>query len=563
MLRLEPANAAALKYQKQILNDQNVLGLPRLLDIIPDFPTYSMQYGLWAELVDGAFTNTGIGQLLASANMQVAANLFEVYRKDIHNRAGVETFLLAAAKSAQDEAQNALAYSNSRLTELTGQIQAAIAEMNNQSISIGALIGTVGEVAVAVVAVVAAVPTAGASLVALAPDLAALVATAWPLVAQEVFAPTAQELKDLKASYGRVEKDVKDVYGATKSVITMVNSLQKLLNGTTPDNSKYVALLRQAVELSHEHLIAKLRNDQADLLLAAHHTQLDDDLQLAVLADQQMAQLRANVKILEDAGHTAILSTQTYIDVLQAIAFRAQRSVEIYTLRDDEAAQVDFSSGYLHPDDEHNFADGEMDSVELIAKYSASWQGHLKPINLQSDYTAYFAGGAGFDLIADWLYLSFTDPEQLARFQATQELRFIVDLSDDFFAPDEFEAKIEAVHVGLVGATSSAPTVTCKVRHGGLYLSKKRGGSEVKMVLERHVTQNGASKTPLQVAAITPTTGAATVTAPATLSFWGRGVAGDWEIEVTPFEVTSKGVDFKKLKEIQVWIAYQAFVPNA
>jgi len=524
------------------------------LDIIPDFPAYSLQYGLWAELVDSAYTNTGIGQMLASANMQAAANLFEVYRKDIHNRAGVETFLLAAAKTAQDEAQNALAYSNSRLIELTSQIQAALDEMNNQRISIGALIGTVAEVAVAVAAVVA-------SLVALVPDLAALGATAWPLIAQEVFAPTAQELKDLKAAYGRVDKDAKDVYGETKAVITMVNSLQKLLNGTTPDNSKYVALLHQAVALSHEHLLAKLRNDQADLLLAAHQTQLDYDVQLAALADQQMAQLRANVKVLDDAGRTAIRSTQTYIDVLQAIAFRAERSVEIYTLRDDETAQVDFSSGFLHPDDEHNFADGEMDSVELIAKYSASWQSHLKPINLQSDYTAYFAGGGGFDLIADALYLSFTDAEQLARFQETQELRFIVDLRD--LPPDEFEAKVEAVHVALVGATSSAPTVTCKVRHGGLYLSKKRGGTEDKQVLQRHVSQDGASKAPLQIAAITPTTGAATVTAPATLSFWGRGVAGDWEVEVTEFEVSSKGIDWKKLKEIQVWIAYQAFVPNA
>jgi hypothetical protein len=333
------------------------------------------------------------------------------------------------------------------------------------------------------------------------------------------------------------------------------------LNGTTPDNSKYVSLLRQAVEVSHEHLLAKLRLEQADLLSAAHRKQLEDDVELAKVADRQMKELRANVKILADAGHTAILFTQTYIDVVQAIAFRAQRSVEIYTLRDDEAVQVDFSSGYVHPDDEHNFADGEMGSAELIAKYSASWQGHLKPINLQSDYTAYFAGGGGFDLVADSLYLSFTDAEQLARFQATQELRFNIDLRD--LPPDEFEAKIEAVHVALVGATSSAPTVTCKVRHGGLYLSKKRGGSEVEMVLERHVTQDGASKTPLQVAGITPTTGAATVTAPATLSFWGRGVAGDWEIEVEPFEVASKGIDWKKLKEIQVWIAYQAFVPNA
>jgi hypothetical protein len=40
-------------------------------------------------------------------------------------------------------------------------------------------------------------------------------------------------------------------------------------------------------------------------------------------------------------------------------------------------------------------------------------------------------------------------------------------------------------------------------------------------------------------------------------------VAGDWEIEVTAFEVSSKGVDLKKLKEIQVWIDYQTFVPNA
>ncbi len=44
--------------------------------------------------------------------------------------------------------------------------------------------------------------------------------------------------------------------------------------------------------------------------------------------------------------------------------------------------------------------------------------------------------------------------------------------------------------------------------------------------------------------------------APLNLSFWGRGVAGDWELSV----LSSEFVDLTVVTEIQVWVATQVFL---
>jgi len=557
VLQLQPANADARRYQDQILHNQNVLGQPRNLDIIPDFPSFIQNYTAWASLVSSEY-DKGIELLLTSHIEQAAANFFSVYAKDIELRIPVNELERDAAKVGQVAAQQEVEYATTRVNEINDQIRAAMEEMKNHSITIGSVVATVAEVGGVVVSVVAAVPTGGASLVALVPDLAALFTTVsleGPAIFDELFSPSAQEMQHLKAAYGRVGKDVKDVYVGVQAVISLVSSvqkLQKLVNSTAPDNTKFVSLIRQAVERAHELGLAQLHNKQAALTLEARETQLTNNKTLHQIAKVQLAQLGKTLTALKDAGHTAVLRTQGYIDTLLATAFKAERSVEIYTFR-DETAYVSFDSGYVYPDVEHDYADGDIEIPELISQYRQSWKA-LDLIFLQKDYENYFAGDAKFDLAPGVVFRSFTDLPSLTAFKTTRTLHFSIDLMD--LPAEQYEAKIEDVHVALVGATAPPSFVNCQVRHGVLYLLEARTGKEVVMPLQPHVTQRVARFTPLQVVGTLPTVGAAALSAPQNLSFWGRGVAGDWELKVPSSEI----VDLSGLTEIQVWVATQVFI---
>jgi hypothetical protein len=89
---------------------------------------------------------------------------------------------------------------------------------------------------------------------------------------------------------------------------------------------------------------------------------------------------------------------------------------------------------------------------------------------------------------------------------------------------NEFEAKIEHVEVALVDATSPSGRIPCLVRHGGRYVQKKRTGEDSVMLLAPRLTSVAAFTSALATHDISPTSGAATLEAPRTFEFWGRGV---------------------------------------
>src|SRR5439155_22880259 len=85
VLQLQPANADARKYQNQILQNQNVLGLPRDLDIIPDFNRYNFQYAAWVSSVSEAY-GRNLGLMLESVNLDAVIRQFTAYVDDISRR---------------------------------------------------------------------------------------------------------------------------------------------------------------------------------------------------------------------------------------------------------------------------------------------------------------------------------------------------------------------------------------------------------------------------------------------------------------------------------------------
>jgi chromosome segregation ATPase len=142
--------------------------LSRELDLIPDFNQYIPAFTGFGNLVFGVF-NQGINQILFAINVRELERLMNVQRQAIEGTIADTQEELKAAVSAQKAAEDEVNAAAARVVEVNNQIQAEMAAMENESLSIGDVIGLVSTVAGAVASVAAAVPTAGASLVALAP----------------------------------------------------------------------------------------------------------------------------------------------------------------------------------------------------------------------------------------------------------------------------------------------------------------------------------------------------------------------------------------------------------
>jgi hypothetical protein len=555
VLTLDPGNADAAKYDRQIELGQNVLGLSTRLDIVPEFDHYLYNYTTWASFVT-AFYKEGIAILLAADEKADKAAFFADKVRELRDRVDIDDVEEAAAKAGAKGAKAVIDQAILRVNELDAKIKEAVARKPDNSISIGTIVTTAASVATAVAAVIAAVPTAGTSLFALVPALAGL-GSSLNDIGGHIFDATKEEKDALKKQYDKVGKNVDDVVKGAKATVNLVQALDKLANAKTADNAEAVALMRQGVELAYEVLLARLHGEQADLTLTARKLQAASDRNLVKLAEAQLARLTQDQTVLKEAGRSAILTTQRRADSLLGIAFKTERSVEIYTFK-DESSRVSFDAGFIPPDTEQDFTEDELSIAELVAAYTQSWLQFLDPIDMVNDYDSYFASDGTFDLTGATLTHNISDAASLATFKASARLSFSFDLDD--LPPNRFESKIEAVHIALVGAKSPNGVANCSVRHGGRYLSRRRSGDVIDQPLEPHETLVQTLFSPLNVNGVPPSVGASARQHFA-LSFWGRGVAGTWEIALEPTVLPSDAVNLDGLTEIQLWVPTQCFIP--
>jgi hypothetical protein len=132
--------------------------------------------------------------------------------------------------------------------------------------------------------------------------------------------------------------------------------------------------------------------------------------------------------------------------------------------------------------------------------------------------------------------------------------------ANQFYLPaNQFELKVEALHVALVGATSTKGVLNTFVRHGGRYLMVTREGFDADQLLEPHSALAPAQFTRLQITGTPVSNGMGGELN--SVSFWGRGLGGEWEISIQQDDRIADNVDLSGLTEIQIWIATQAFIP--
>ena len=542
VLQLDPQNAQAAAYLNQILNNQNVLGLARDIDIIPDFPYYEQVLTDYGPLVLALFqsaTNLLLGNLTLD-------QLRQTLTREIAHIEGLKLALeaeQAAAIRGTQIAETEKQMARTRVLNIEDRIRARRQELENRRIDWGGVL-TFGVFAVGAGIIALATGGAGAGmLLAYLPDVMGLAGADFgpiPGKDQAEILGKARGLKDYTAAKNNLPNSVMPL---AVSFAKMVKDLSE-----AQGDADMIQLLREATELTHAQLLAQMRNDQAGFALDAVTAHLAQAVQDLALARTQLGGLVGDIQYLEQVALTLIRSAQRYMDVLIKYAFFAARALEIYTLTDmSDEIRTDY--GYIHPDIEQDYQDGLLPLAQLIGEYETSWTRFVDIVNYRNAFDSYFGSS---DKVNDKVFLSITDPAVLAQFRATQNLLLTVDLPE--LPPTRFEAKAVYILLSLTGATAEVPAISCLVEHGGGFTTLKRDGTVAGLILKPRVTVVQTAKSGITF------TGVRIGANPDELSFWGRGVATTWNISIEPDEMTSRQIDLAGLSAIEIEIGYEAFL---
>lgn len=558
VLRLRGSDPGARRFAAQIAADQNALGLANRLDITPAFQQYADAYAAWGPTVFGTFDGA-IRFLLAGVVDDAWRGQLGQHLGELGSGVVTATAELDAANAGAAAAQQGLANAQDKVDALTQQVNAAKAAMDDESVGIGGIIGTVLEVASAVVAVIAAIPTAGTSLVALVPAFITLSSNIYNdagAIVGQLFTDGGipQEVKD---AYDKAGKDIKDIVKAGQAIVSLVQAINKLDAAKTAQNAKYVDLVKQALQAGHELLLAQHLMAQADLQVTACQVKVDQGKVLVDQATALLATTNANRSTLVDAARILIGAAEGRRDTLLRYAFMAQRAVEIYTGRDESAA-VRLDAGYVDPDILADFAEGFLPLAQLAQAYAQAWERFTSPIELETDYLDYFSGMTGH-LDVGWQRFDFHDPETIDRFKATRSLDF--DLLLGSIPARHYEAKVHSVAVSLVGAASPSGVSTCELRHGPVYEQTRRDGTMDTQILRPHVGTIQSPHTALADSGVVVGNGTDPIEEPLLSPLWGRGIAGQWQLDLAAAETGS--TDLSGLSRIEVWIANEFYSPSA
>jgi hypothetical protein len=567
-----PDNVEALQWQRQLMDfprpttagpnvvwvpgGLNALGLPRNLDVLPRFKKYADAFTGFGALVL-TFLQQGQHAIMQAPNLNAWQDFLTGQRNQA--LAAQATMVEDRDQAATDArlAREAIASVQAQLDQTTQGIKDAIVKMGEEEeekLSIGGVIGTVAGLAGAVVAVIAAVPSLGTSLVALVPSMVALSSTVvdnMEPIAQKLMAGEQPNTEAIKKAYDKVDKQAATVVKGAKAIVDFVKVVDQLskVKVTSPNNSERLALVRQGVAQTYELLLARHRVTSAEQRFHATEARVKRAADNVVQIDALKNNLQQTEEKLRATGLHAIAIAESKADALLTLAFYAQRSVEIYTLTDQED-KVRLESGHLHPDDRLKYRQGEIKEIELSNKLLDSWESMLQLLDLEvafNKFTTQFHE-------PDARRLSFpAGSPEVAALRAHHRFSFRVDPTT--LPPGQVDAKVRGVRLALVGATNPTTEVTCTIGHGSSYETRRKDGSVTATVLQARVSHR-FTKVGSPLLADEGTGSDLPLTDPQSIAFWGRGVGGEWEFSI-PEHTFAEGLDLTGLTEVQVWIIYQ------
>jgi hypothetical protein len=302
-------------------------------------------------------------------------------------------------------------------------------------------------------------------------------------------------------------------------------------------------------------MIARLRQKQAQDRVAAAKRTAQDFANEANNAKNLLQSWGKETDFLNRAVDSFINMGRQLVDIAAKDVFLARRALEIYEL--DDASDVRFSYGYLHPDDDQSLppprrVTQSQTSVAALAPAILAWNDTFNQLNT--------AQASGFDVVQPAISISITDPVVLAHLSTGNGLQFSIDV--DATPSSIFELKINSLELELDGASATSP-VMFWIEHSGHWkmvprpvASAHTDAALVEFTLFPHVEIFNCKASAGTLSATIPENPQSSAEPGPPFSFWGRGVIADYRIYPDP---SARGLDLSKLTALKLSISCIGF----
>lgn len=553
-LLLNPDDLEAATVQNRIVQRQIPSGLPRDLDIAPDYPALAANLPAEIAIVQNAF-QAFVSVISLETIADTIREQLRVLRMQLENRTQEAQADVVIANGdvaiAQAEKVN--------IQKQIDLIQQDIVAAQNQSFSLGGFLTTVGTIAV--------------SLAGMASGPGALISIAAGIASLNNLAGTRDNVALLIGELGNAAKDpknktkleqevanvvglggdLKDLISSTKSVISFVKVISDLdaaITGSGQGQGQVGKLLREKAKLTRDQMVASMRERQAKARVAAAEMRVSNLISEITHIDDRLEHWSTEIAVLNAAANLLIRAARQVVDMVMDDVFLAQRAREIYQLEGTPGLRFDF--GYLHPDTERSLspalrAAATLTSLAGMPLQILAWNQMFQQLN---------SAQIGFDVIHPQLSVTITDPAQLQAFAGGSALRFTIGLEN--IPAGMFELKANALSLKMIGAATSQSANIWVTHSGEWKMNRRTDGSATTMLLRPR----------REVFAIAAGNGTLNSNIPAhpqsnsepgpPFSFWGRGAATKFTLELAQ----PSALDLSQLSAIQVTVDCIAFSPQ-
>jgi hypothetical protein len=539
-LIINPADPDATAVRDRIASRQIPSGLARDLDIAPDFRGLSANLAAEIAVVQNSF------------QAYVSVVSLETIAESIRDSLSLMATQLAN-RAIEAQADVAIAQQDVRIAQAEiSNIQVQIDDIDKQietirenRFSIGGILSDVGSIA----GVVVGMGTGVGAIISIAGGLASLQRVTEGIDLVE-FLKFLKETPDPNSRNSDDTQEVKKLGGGFKDLIEGTNSfisfgkvLADLENAMSlPGQDAIGKLLKQQILLVRQKMVAGLRATQARSRVAAAELRVSNLANEIVQVQERLDHWSADAASLAAATNLLIRAARDIVDMVMEDVFLAQRAREIYQL--DRITNLRFDFGYLHPDQDRSLtpavrASASLTSLSGMAIQVLAWNQIFQQLNTAQ---------IGFDVIHPQLSVTITDPVKLQEFAGGATLDFSIDLAD---APDRmFELKVNAMSLEMVGA-ASAQSANIWVTHSGQWSMKRRtDGSTADLLLLPRSELFACSPSVGTLKAKIPANPQSSAEPGPPFSFWGRGVATSFRLQVAQPSV----IDLSQLTAIHLTI---------
>jgi len=560
-LLLNPADADAATVQSRIVQRQIPSGLPRDLDIAPDYPALSANLPAEVAIVQNAF-QAFVSVVSLETIADTLREQLKVMRTQLENRTEEAQADVVIANGDVAIAQAEKVNIQKQIDLIQKDIEAA----QNQSFSIGGFFTTVGTIA----AGLAGMASGPGAIISIAAGIASLNNLAGThdnigLLIGELGNAAKDPKNKTKleqdvANVNDISGDLKDLIKGTKSMISFVKVFSDLDAAISGQNQSQVGkLLREKAKLTRDQMVASMRERQAKARVAVAQLRVANLVSEMAQIDDRLAHWSTEIAVLNAAADLLIRAARQVVDMVMDDVFLAQRAREIYQLEGTPNLRFDF--GYLHPDTDRSLspalrAAATLTSLAGMPLQILAWNQMFQQLN---------SAQIGFDVIHPQLSVTITEPAQLQALATGSALRVAIGLES--VPSGMFELKANALSLQLNKAVTSQ-SANIWVTHSGEWAMKRRTDGSVTTILLRPRREVFAVPR-REVFAVAAGSGILKSSIPANpqsnaepgppFSFWGRGAATTFTLELAQ----PSPLDLSQLTAIHLTVDCIAFAPQA